>query len=528
MPATSPTILARWAWRQLTSMRTAVALLALLALAAVPGSLLPQRNVASDPGAVAAFIRENPRISPLLDRLGLFEVYASPGFAAVYVLLLVSMTGCVVPRCLKLWRDSRRSTPPAPRTLVGTTSGRRVALETDASTALDLVVPLLRRRHRRVRVVDHEVRAERGQVRELGNLLFHLSILVLLAGIALGKLAGFEGRVAIIEGQSFTNSVAQYDEFTPAALTDVDALEPVSLTLEQFDASFAGDPESRGEPRSFEAKVRWSGADGEEAEQVIRPNAPLDVNETKFFLTGHGYAPRITVTDGRGEVVFSGPTIFYPIDSSYTSDGILKAPDARPGQLAFQGLFLPTAEQVDDGAPFSSFPAPVNPRLLLTGWTGDLGLDTGEAQNVFTLDTSNLERIGGGGDDRTMLAPGETMRLPDGLGSVRFDGVSRFANFQIAHDPGKEISLVAGLMLLLGLTVSLTVRRWRVWVRVQPDPQVSTGLVIVEVGGRSLTKRRSDEQALAAEIDRITDDLVEATTPIPGRASTREHEGAIQ
>ncbi len=492
-------------------MRTAVALLALLALAAVPGSLLPQRNVATDPGAVTAFFGDHPRLAPLLDRLGLFDVYASPGFAAVYLLLLVSMTGCVLPRCRALWREARAPVPAAPRTLVSPRSGRRVVLERDAPAVLREAHALVRSRHRQVVEVGEELRAERGQVREIGNLLFHLSILVLLLGVALGKLTGFEGRVAIIEGQGFTNTVSQYDEFSPAALTDLDSLEPVSITLERFDASFAGDPDSRGEPRSFAATVRWTGADGTEAEQVVRPNAPLDVEETKFFLTGHGYAPEITVRDGRGDVVFSGPTIFYPIDNSYTSDGILKVPDARPQQLAFQGLFLPTAEQVDDGAPYSSFPAPVNPRLLLTGWTGDLGLDTGAPQNVFTLDTDGLSRIGDG-DGRSMLAPGETMQLPDGLGSVSFDGVSRFANFQVAHDPGKEISLVAGLLLLLGLTVSLTVRRWRVWIRVSPDPHASTGLVVVEIGGRALSKRRSDEHALAEELDRIADALVAAAT----------------
>ncbi len=45
-PALGPRELLRWAWRQLTSMRTALLLLLLLALAAVPGSVVPQRAVA--------------------------------------------------------------------------------------------------------------------------------------------------------------------------------------------------------------------------------------------------------------------------------------------------------------------------------------------------------------------------------------------------------------------------------------------------------------------------------------------------
>jgi cytochrome c biogenesis protein len=110
----------RWAWRTLTSMRTAVILLALLALAAVPGSLLPQRNVATDPMAVARFVQDNPRLAPWLDRMGLFEVYAAPWFAAIYILLLVSMTGCVLPRCARLWRcGEHRPHPPRRPPAVG-------------------------------------------------------------------------------------------------------------------------------------------------------------------------------------------------------------------------------------------------------------------------------------------------------------------------------------------------------------------------------------------------------------------------
>ena len=68
----------RWAWRQLTSMRTALLLLLLLALGAVPGSLWPQRSL--DASRTADYIDAHPRTGPWLDRLGFFDVYASPGF----------------------------------------------------------------------------------------------------------------------------------------------------------------------------------------------------------------------------------------------------------------------------------------------------------------------------------------------------------------------------------------------------------------------------------------------------------------
>lgn len=66
----------RWAWRQLTSMRTALVLLFLLAVASVPGSVLPQRG--NNPLRVDQWLTNNPTAGPILDRLGFFDGYSSP------------------------------------------------------------------------------------------------------------------------------------------------------------------------------------------------------------------------------------------------------------------------------------------------------------------------------------------------------------------------------------------------------------------------------------------------------------------
>lgn len=507
----------RWAWRRLTSMRTAVILLSLLAVAAVPGSVLPQRNVASDPQAVVRYFVQHPELAPWMDRLSLFNVYGSPWFAAIYLLLLVSMTGCVLPRCARLWRESRAAPPPAPRHLSREPEYASLTTAEPADQALETAAAALRRRRFRVRVVGDEVRAEKGYLRETGNLAFHLSLLVLLVGIAGGRLYGFEGRVAVAEGSSFTNVSAEYDEFFPSVWTDVEGLEPLSFTLDSFEAEFETDPAKLGEPRSFDARVSYESEEGSGVVQV-KPNSPLDINETKFFLTGHGYAPEVTVRDGTGAVTFSGPVIFLPSDSNFTSDGVVKAPDAQPVGLGFQGLFLPTAA-TDGRGPVSAFPGPVDPQLVMTAFTGDLGMSDGTTQSVYTLDTTNLEPVLGedGSPLRQPLAVGETMRLPDDQGSLTFDGVSRFANFQVAYDPGKEISLVAALLLLGGLTTSLVIRRRRLWVRVT-DTAPAEGLVAVEVAMRSLTRR----QLPAGDLEAVSLALRGHDTPPPS-PSTQTH-----
>ena len=487
----------RWLWRFLTSMRTAVVLLVLLAVAAVPGSVLPQRNVASDPFQVELFYQEHPRLAPLLDRLYLFDVYGSPWFAATYLLLLISMTGCVVPRSVKLWRAARTPPPPAPRRLSRESGHRSWTSTRDERDVLDAAARHLRRRRFRVVQTGHEVRAERGYLREVGNLVFHLSLLVLLFGMAAGRLFGYEARVAVAEGGTFTNIVSEYDAFTPSVWTDTERLEPLQFRLDSFDAEFATTGSRVGEPRGFDAALTYQAGGREPRTVTVRPNQPLDVNGTKFFLTGHGYAPVVTVRDGNGEVTYSGPVIFLPRDANFASDGVIKAPDASPAQLAFEGAFLPTAVQTTAG-PRSAFPGLGDPRLLLTAFTGDVGLNDGAPESIYTLDKSRLQPVLAGDGEvlRSALAVGDTMALPQGLGSLRFDGVARFANFQVARDPGKEVVLVAALLLLLGLTTSLTVRRRQVWVRCAGA--ASAGGVRVEVAGRSLGRREPDPDELVS------------------------------
>ena len=487
----------RWLWRFLTSMRTAVILLMLLALAAIPGSLLPQRNVASDPFQVSLYYQENPDLAPWLDRLQLFNVYGSSWFAAIYLLLLVSMTGCVVPRCLKLWRATRTPPPPGPRRLSREQEHTSWTADVPGQDVLQAAAAHLRRRRFRVVLSDGEVRAERGYVREIGNLVFHLSLLVLLFGMAGGRLFGYEARVAVVEGDTFANVVSEYDAFTPSVWTDEEELEPLQFRLDDFAADFATTGSRVGEPRGFDAALTVQAGEDDPRRVSVRPNEPLDVNGTQFVLTGHGYAPVVTVRDGDGDVVYSGAVMFLPRDQNFASDGVIKAPDASPSQLAFEGAFLPTALETTEG-PQSVFPGLGNPRLILTAFTGDVGLNDGTPESVFTLDKSRLQPVMGadGTALRSSLAVGDVMTLPDGSGSLSFDGVARFANFQIARDPGKEIVLGAAILLLLGLTTSLSVRRRQVWVRTTRDPV--TGSTEVEVATRSLSRREVDAGEVAS------------------------------
>ncbi len=490
--------LLRWMWRQLTSMRTALILLFLLALASVPGSILPQRG--TNPIRVDEWLAQNPASGPLLDRLGFFDVYASPWFAAVYLLLFISLIGCVLPRIAQHWRAVRLPPPPAPRRLSRLPHSREFASPREPQDVVGAAEQYLRSHRWRVRTGQADdgtpwVAAEKGHARETGNLVFHVSLLFVLAAVAIGGLLGWKGNVIVREGTGFSNTLTQYDAWGGGRFVDPDSLAPFSFTLDRFQVDFERADAQRGAPRLFEADVTFRDTPaGDPVATTIEVNEPLDVDGAKIFLVGHGYAPHVVVRDSAGEVVFDDTVVFLPQDGNFTSTGVIKVPDADPS-LGFNGLFLPTASRDQIGAGVSTFPAPDDPEVLLAAFRGDMGLDSGVPQSVYTLDTSQMVKVG-----LESIRPGETWTLPNDSGSIEFVGLDRWASFQIAHDPGKELALLAAGAAIAGLMLSLFVRRRRVWVKALPGEAGGTLVQIAALARTEATDLTADVSAIADEL----------------------------
>jgi cytochrome c biogenesis protein len=325
------------------------------------------------------------------------------------------------------------------------------------------------------------VAAENGHLREAGNLVFHLALLVVLFGVAYGALFGFKGGTLVVEGQGFSNTLTQYDEFKPGPRFDPDDLEPFTFTVDDFSVRFETKGDQRGAPRSFDADLTYVEEPGARPRQYdLQVNHPLQIGDTSVYLVGHGYAPRITVRDGNGDIAFRGPVPFLPQDSSYTSLGVVKAPDAAPQQLGFEGFFLPTVAFDQQRGPYSAFPDALDPALVLTAYHGNLQM-AGEPQSVYVLDKEKLRqfRQQDGEPFRILLRPGKTVRLPDGMGSVSFDGLSRAVQLQVSSSPAKMVPLVGVLAAIAGLVASLFIRPRRTWVRVGRE----SGSTVVQVAG---------------------------------------------
>jgi len=518
----------RWGWRQLTSMRVALILLLFLAIAAIPGSVFPQRS--ADPNGVVKYKADNPDLFPVLDKLRLFDVYSSPWFSAIYLLLFISLIGCIIPR-IKHHAKALRALPPrTPARLARLEDHRSVTREaTDAASAIDVAEKQLKALGYRVARYDRgrvwSVSAERGYWRETGNLVFHIALVGILITVGVGGGYAYTGQKVIVEGQTFVNVLIDYNSINQGRFVSDGAFEPYAMTLNRFDVTYQGfGKPGAGQAGNFKAHLSVREPDGTTTKGAVEVNHPLSIGGDKIYLLGNGYAPTITVRNKAGEKVFSQPVEFLPQDANMTSLGVVKISDGMPEQLGLIGFFYPTAVKLDSGA-FTSAHGGLNiPLLTLDVYEGDLGIDSGKPVSVYQLDTNGMTKLNGRGTDvkSIQLQPGETADLPDGLGTVTFDNeapqgakdfsqsVKRYVSLQINHDDSAIWVLGFALLALAGLGLALFVPRRRMWVKATASDD---GAVHLEYAGLA----RGEDPTLAAAVD----DLVRGHERLLDAAASR-------
>ncbi|HCD3016672.1 TPA: cytochrome c biogenesis protein ResB [Corynebacterium striatum] len=507
----------RKAWHWLTSMRTALALLFLLALAAIPGSLLPQRDL--NESNVTDFVESHGKVAEIYDKLQLFDVFSSIWFQAIFILLMISLVGCIIPRSwehYKAWK-----TPPtrAPKYL----DKMPLHAEGHSEHSPEEIEEATRKLLKKWRVSETSAEndraglksfsAERGYARELCNLIFHVALVAILLTVAAGRMVNYEGQVIVVtesgsqgkeasleQSTEFCNtSTSNYDSFRAGSLFDGTGLHPFCFVAHDFTADYL----DNGQAEMFTSNVSY--AEGDDIytdhsswkDYELSVNHPLRLSHNRVYLQGHGYAPTVTVEWPNGEK--RTQTIqFRPDDMvRFLSSGVMRFdppagmyPDLferRQNQIAIQGLFAPTAQWSGENGQLltSAYPGLTDPALAIDIYRGDAGLDTGTAQSIFDLDSSlvhsgQLQKI-----DRVNLSQNESVTLDDGT-KVTFNGASQFANYQISYDPFQKWVLVSALLMLVSLVGSLVIKRRRIWVRISPAADGGTD---IQMGGLARTDR---------------------------------------
>lgn len=510
-------------WQWLTRMRTALVLLFLLALGAVPGALLPQRSLNAE--NVQSYLESNGKIAEIYDKLGLFDVFSSTWFAAIYILLFISLIGCILPRTVDHWKSLRKQPPKAPK--------RLDRMPNHVSGTVDIPVDQAKKEiaaqfsswqggetgPEEDRAGKWSYSAEKGYLREFSNLVFHLSLVGILLTVLIGRMAYYEGQVIVVAGtennsQFCNTAVANFDSMRNGPLFDGTTLTPFCVNVKNFNADYL----PSGQAVDFSSDIDYASGDDalaptdEWEHTTLKVNHPLTIDGDRVYLQGHGYAPTFTVTWPNGEK--RTETIqFRPDDLTFfLSSGALKMDppagmypdllDRRQHQLAIQGLFAPTAEFTgENNALLSSrYPAMDDPAVAIDIYRGDTGLDAGTGQDIFNLSSEQLHNGSLQKLDRVNLLQGESVTLDDGT-KISFDGAKEFVNLQVSRDRTEGWVLFFALLMLGTLVGSLTIKRRRFWVRVT---DLGNGTTALDIAGLA----RTDSAGWGREFNRIAERLL--------------------
>ncbi len=505
-------------WRRLRKMSTALVLLFSLAIASIVATFIPQAPLVPDTVANwrAGTAGPGAPIARMFDAAGLFDVFGSWWFTTLTVLLVVSLTGCLIPRYRAFWRNVRRP-PAAGRNLERLSNHTVLRTTLDPTAALAVVDGLLARRRFRRRAIDvtttrsgrEQIAAERGHWREGGNLLFHTAFYVLLIGVAVAQAFGFAGQINVVEGGTFTDTRIVYGNVRAGRYFGIDDHRGFQVRLDDFDASY----HANGTPDDFVSTVSII-EDGDVVRSGVRvrPNHPLRHDGMKLYQLRFGMAPHVIVKAG-DTVLFDDRVMLGNSGGVWT--GTAKVKTSSPDQIALDLALLPDFAVDDRGRPFSRSEQPDAPVLFADLWVGELGLER-------AVDASRFIREGEPVAGTTLVPGGTSDPLLANL-TVEFADLPLWSGFQVSHAPGRWTMLAGSVLLLVGLISSLYGYRRRVWVEAH---RTDDGMTTVVVAGVALQRKVVFADAFAALVAAVRTALpTEAGAAAQETTMTDAHHG---
>lgn len=441
-PLAVPARLGEAAWRILTSVRFAVLLIILIAVAGLVGTLVRQFSLRAldDPTTWVAELGEmrerwdgltflglplGTLLVDAFDVLGFFRVFSTPWFLLLLVLLTLSIICCTLDRLPRLWREARRVRVEQPESFFDPRLGGRARLEAPgrawvADTRLEgSVASILRARRftvRRAASPDGTVTwlyGDRNRYSKLATLLTHAGLVLFLLGGGVTVSLGYETVLFVADGQS-------------APVQPVGT--PGNLLVRNMGFEAPRRPDGSFADFRTDLAVYRDGA--LLARKVIRVNDPLEVGGFTFHQNTFGPGAELVIRDEAGELAWSGPVILAG-EVAGLPQGFLTVPGSRLGLLILLGL--------DAGQ---------EPELIIRGVTASQVGDEGRSAFLGALP------LGGSS------TPGQT-----GGFAITWSGLTSWSGMVVKRDPGQPVIWLAFGLLLVGLVVTFHLPRRRVWVR---------------------------------------------------------------
>lgn len=420
--------LASWVYRILRSKLLGALVILAMAVLALLGTLITQEPAgsAADPVAHAAFLESmQPRYggwTAVLEFLGIFNLWVSPIFLGVTVLLALSIIACTVHRLPQLWRRATEPRVHVTAKFFDRAQYRAtIVVPMTPAASLEHVGSVLK--GRRYRLLPDErldggdavgMFADRFRWGPFGTAVAHAAMVVILAAFAVSALTGFDESLDIAVGES----------------VPVGHDTGLSVTAVSFKDSY----DESGRPLDYVSHLVVERDSQVVAEQDVRVNEPLGVGATAFHQASYGIAAAVRIDEIGGNDLFLGAVAL----KWQSNDGRYAIGKVTPGETGIEVLIVTPASGATDA-----------------------GISAGSA--VFELyDIASGERV-----DVLPVEQGETVESV-GL-SLTFERELRYTGIIARQDPGAPWMWVGSTLLIVGMCVTFMARHRRLWVRCSPE-----------------------------------------------------------
>ncbi len=210
-------------------------------------------------------------------------------FILLYILFFVNLTLCMINR----WKFLLHRTGKNP--LWQKSADVICEVLCDENLIKKISETFMKRGYRSVKG-DDGIYFIKGRWSPLANLLFHISFLLIPAGIIVSSLTRFEGKFILVEGYSFWSEKSDF-----LTISNPEIIPDISFKLEEVGAEFY---EDKLFFTDLYAKIRYPG-DTLEKGKSIRLKSGVRIGLSHLNIEGYGFAPVYVLKDTDGKILNS-------------------------------------------------------------------------------------------------------------------------------------------------------------------------------------------------------------------------------
>ncbi len=427
----------------LTNLRLAIALLLLIALFSVSGTVIEQGQSIS---FYQANYPEHPALFGFLSWkviliLGLDHVYRTWWFLALLILFGTAITACSFTRQLPALKAARRwKFYDQPRQFQKLALSAEFDEKTQFIPSNQTLTELLQKhRYKVFQEQEDMLYARKGIIGRIGPIIVHIGIVIILLGSIWGVMTGFVAQEMVPSGNTF--QVKNITDAGPWAAAQIP--KDVSLRVNRFWIDYT----SSGAIDQFYSDISVLDKQGKEIDhKKIFVNQPLRYHGVTFYQTDWGIsAVRVGINNS--------PIFQLPMAQLATQD---------KGRI--WGTWIPTKPDLSEGAVLLA--KDLQGMVLIYDSTGKL---------VDTVRTGMSTQVNG-----------VTLKVLDVIGST---------GLQIKADPGIPIVYTGFALLMLGVIMSYFSHS-QIWV-LQKDGHLY-------VGGKTNRAQVAFEQEVLGILDQVS------------------------